>query len=176
MPDAPAAPPPFRFTRESRIRIDRDGHFWHEGERVEHAGLALGLASWLAIDPETDRYILRNALDWCFITVDDAPLVVRTVSHGARGEVTLGLSDGTLEPLNPATLRVDADDVPYCDVKSGTLPARFDRTAAYTLLERARPDAGGYVLALASGEYPVKRVARGEGAPHRAPARPDDPT
>src|SRR5947207_6332922 len=107
MSEPTGAAPPFRFSRESRIRVDRDGYFWHEGERVEHRGLAQALASWLAVDPETDRYVLRNSMDWCFITVDDAPLVVRTVSLSATGEVFLELSDGTREPLDPASLRVD---------------------------------------------------------------------
>ena len=79
MTDAPE--PPFRFTRESRIRIDRDGYVWHEGQKVAHDKLARALASWVAVDPETDRYVLRNPLDWCFITVDDAPLVVRSVTR-----------------------------------------------------------------------------------------------
>src|SRR5690242_707785 len=105
---SPDAPPPFRFTRESRIRIDRDGYVWHEGEKVVHDKLARALASWVAIDPETDRYVLRNPLDWCIITVDDAPLVVRSVRvhDGSRFEVEL--SDGSVEALDLATVRIDA--------------------------------------------------------------------
>jgi hypothetical protein len=154
-----AKPPPFVFSRESKIRIDRDGNFWHEGERVEHEGLARGLASWLTRDAETGRFILRNTMDWCFITVDDAPLVVRSVTVRDDGSVTLALSDGTVELLDPSTLRLSGDDVPYCDVKSGLLPARFARTAAFTLLERAKATGeGGYVLALpGGGEHALKR-------------------
>jgi hypothetical protein len=166
--------PPFKLSRESRIRIDREGHFWHEGERVEHEGLARGLASWIAIDPDSDRYVLRNSLDWCFITVDDAPLVVRSVSRTDDGEVHLLLSDGTREPLAADTLRLDADDVPYCDVRGCTLPARFTRSAAFALLEHARAEGEEYVLAIAGTEVPLRRVGRGEGAPKRAPARPDE--
>jgi hypothetical protein len=177
MSDQPQAPPPpFRFSRESRIRIDREGYFWHEGERVEHDKLARALASWIAVDPESDRYVLKNALDWCFITVDDAPLVVRSVVvRELGGALALALSDGTEEPLDVATLRVDADDVPYCDVKNGALPARFSRSAAFALLERAEiGEGGGYTLVIPSGaRHAIRRVGRGEGAPKRAPARPD---
>lgn len=153
----------FRFTRESKIRIDREGNFWHEEERVEHPGLARALASWIAIDSETGRYVLRNGLDWCFVTVDDTPLVVRTATVSEYGEVTLGLSDGTEEALDPATLRVDEDGVVYCDVRAGTLPARFSRAAAFALLSRARMEGETYVLALSSGEHVIRRVGRGEG-------------
>jgi hypothetical protein len=165
---------PFKLTRESRIRIDRDGRFWHEGQRVEHEKLERALASWLALDPASDRYILRNALDWCFITVDDAPLVARAARVEPDGAVALTLSDGTREPLDPATLRVDADDVPYCDVHAAALPCRFDRTAAFTLLGAAEPEGEGFTLVLGGRRYPIRRVGRGEGAPHRAPTRPDD--
>jgi hypothetical protein len=106
--------------------------------------------------------------------VDDAPLVVQTVGFSPRGEIVLHLSDGTSEPLDPATLRIDADDVPYCDVKQRTLPARFARAAAFALLEHVRADDDRYVLVLPSGEHPLRRVGRGEGAPKRAPARPEE--
>jgi hypothetical protein len=169
----PGGPQAFRFSRESRIRIDRDGYVWHEGEKVVHDKLARALASWIAIDPETDRYVLRNALDWCFITVDDAPLVVRSVRvhDGARFEVEL--SDGSIEPLDLATLRIDADDVPYCDVRGGTIPARFSRSAAFTLLEHADADGDRIVFRTANGSVLARRVPRGAGAPHREPAHPE---
>lgn len=170
MTDAPL--PPFRFTRESRIRIDRDGYVWHEGEKVLHDKLARALASWVAVDPETDRYVLRNPLDWCFITVDDAPLVVRSV-RPASSSYELELSDGSIEPLDPATLRIDADDVPYCDVRGGTLPARFGRNAAFVLLEHVRADRDRYQLDVGGHPYAIRRVGHGEGAPHREPAHPD---
>ena len=166
------ADPPFRFTRESKIRIDVDGYLWHEGERVVHDGLAKALASWIEVDAASDRYILRNALDWCFITVDDAPLVVRSVHVGDAGAV-LELSDGTSEALDPASLRIDGHDVPYCDVKGGRLPARFSRSAAFGLLQHARAEGEQIALALPTGSFPLRTVAAGAGAPKRAPTRPE---
>ncbi|HJZ87061.1 MAG TPA: DUF1285 domain-containing protein [Polyangia bacterium] len=157
------------FTRESKIRIDRDGHFWHEGARVEHPGLARAFARWIALDSETGRYILKNDVDWCFVTVDDAPLVVRALD----AEMRLHLSDDETEPLDPKTLRIDENDVPYCDVRGGTLPARFSRAGAFALLERARPaPSGGVLIALpGGGEIEIPRVPRGQGARVRSPGR-----
>ena len=151
------------FTRESDIRIDRDGHFWHDGQRIEHPGLARAFAHWIAVDPESGRYILKNEVDWCFIKVDDTPLVVRTLARGEAGELRLHLSDESSEPLDPASLRIGPDDVPYCRVRGGTLPARFSRAAAFALLEDARPDASGdaIVIVLPGGrELSVPRTAR----------------
>jgi hypothetical protein len=137
------------FTRESTIRIDAQGGFWHDGQRVAHPGLAEAFARWLDVDAETGRYIVKNAINWVYVTVDDAPLVVR----GVDADLVLSLSDGTREPLARESLRLDADDVPYCDVRGGKLPARFLPQAAFALLERLGPEAAQ-----------VRRVARGAGA------------
>jgi len=53
---------PFKLSRESNIRVDREGHIWHEGERVLHPGLARTLAKWIDIEP-SGRYVMRNPLD-----------------------------------------------------------------------------------------------------------------
>lgn len=157
---------PFRFSRESQIRIDRDGHFWHEGTRVEHARLERALATWVELEDATGRFILKNDAQWCYVEVDDTPLVVRNVWVDARaGAVEAELSDGTRETVVLSTLRIDEDSVVYCDVRGGRLPARFDRTAAFTLLQHAEPGADDrVVLKLANGEATeVARVSRGEG-------------
>lgn len=155
---------PFPLSRETTIRIDRDGEFWHDGERVQNDKLARAFARWVDVDPESGRYILKNEVDWCFVTVDDAPLVVRALEVGPGGELRVALSDGTTEPLDLATLRVDEDDVPYCDVRGGALPARFSRAAAFALLERVRvAEEGALRLSAGGGEVPVRRVPRGQG-------------
>jgi hypothetical protein len=175
MPEPPAPPPPpFPLSRETTIRLDRDGVFWHDGDRIEHPGLTRAFASWIGVDPETGRYILKNAINWAYLTVDDAPLRVRGVAVDARG-VALALSDGASERLDPATLRIDADDQLYCDARGGELPARFDRQAAVDLLGRARAgdaEAAELVLELPGGDVTVPRVARGEGARRRVTMRP----
>jgi hypothetical protein len=147
--------PPFPFTRESTIRIDPQGAFWHDGQRVQHPGLAEAFARWLDVDHDTGRYIVRNSINWVYVTVDDAPLVVRGVADEG-GQLVISVSDGTREPLRADTLRVDDDDVPYCDVRDGRLPARFTPQAAFALFER-----------LGSGVSSLRRVARGEGGKRR---------
>ncbi len=88
--------------------------------------------------------------------MEDAPYLVR----GIDADGVLTLSDGTTEPLDARTLRIDEDDVPYCDVKGGKMPARFAKAAAFALLDGARVAADG----LYRGEQKIRRVARGEGA------------
>jgi hypothetical protein len=149
------------FSRESRIRIDRDGRFWHEGERVEHEGLARAFAQWIRWDDASQRYQLRNEIDWCWITVEDAPLVVWSASVGEDGSVTLALSDGTCEPLALESLRIDRDDVPYCTVRGQSVDARFSPSAAFALLEHAEPDGDGWAIVLGGAKHALRRVERG---------------
>ena len=147
-PDAPAAPP-FPLTRETKIVVDRDGRFWNEGSLIVHEALSRSLAGWLDVDPESGRYILRNDINWAFITVDDAPLIARAAAvDGER--VLLSLSDGTTEPLDVETLRLEPGDVPYCDVRGGKLPAKLLPGAAFVVLDWL-------------GEREVRRVVSGAG-------------
>jgi hypothetical protein len=148
-----AQPPPFPFTRETTIRIDAQGTFHHDGQPVTHPGLARAFASWVDVDPDSGRYILRNSINWAFITVDDAPLVARA-ARVEGDELVLELSDGSSERLDPSTLRVEPGDVPYCDVRDGKLPARLLPGAAFALFEWL-------------GDREPPRVGRSEGARRR---------
>jgi hypothetical protein len=121
------APPP-GASRESTLRLDRQGRFWHDGARVEHPALERALRSWIARHPDDGRPILTNGYDWCYFEVEDAPLFVDALR--IEGEaVTLVLFDGSEEPLDPATLSVGEDGVVYARARGGALPARFSRHA-----------------------------------------------
>lgn len=165
------AAPPFRFTRESRIRIDADGHVWHEGDRVAHPRLERALASWVDFDDDARRYVLRNAIDWCFITVDLAPLVVR---HAwVRGDhVEVERSDDGRETLRVDTVHLRPDGEVFAYVREGSLLARFDRSAAFALLEHAEygPD-GAPSLRLGDALVPLRTLS----ADARLPPRPGGP-
>jgi hypothetical protein len=162
-------PPPFRFSRESRIRIDPEGRVWHEGERVLHEGLARALASWVDFDDATGRYVMRNPLDWCFITVDRTPLVVRRIIPRADA-FDLELSDHTVEPLRREHLLVAPDGALFTYVRGGTLLAGFDRASAFALLEHAVPAGDGFALPLGGRVAPIAALAEGEIPPPRPAA------
>jgi hypothetical protein len=155
---------PFKLSRESRIRVDRDGHIWHEGERVLHPGLARTLAHWIDID-EQGRYVMRNALDWCFVTVDHTPLVVRAVrlETDPAMRVEVELSDDSSEALDLSTVQVDPDGVVYAHVRGGKLLARFDRQPSFKFLEHVDTDDRGLMtFALGTLSVRIAPLERGE--------------
>ena len=129
-------PAPEGRSRESTIRLDADGRFWHEGALVKHPGLAAALHAWIARHPDDGRYILTNGYDWTYFTVDDAPYTVRSLRVEPEA-VTLVLSDDTEEPWDPATTRVGAAGALYATVKraarGGPFEARFSRHAQTSL-------------------------------------------
>jgi uncharacterized protein len=122
--------PPF-FSRESTIRRDAFGTWYHEGVAVENEAIARAFDRWIDV-AEDGRYRLKNAINWVYVEIEGAPIIVRTVDfEGDR--VSLHLSDATIEQLRPETLRQDRHGALYCDVRNGTLPAQFSR-AAHALL------------------------------------------
>src|SRR5579871_1926268 len=116
-PDFFRLPAPEGRSRESTIRLDAEGRFWHDGAPVEHPGLSAALSSWIARHPIDGRYILTNGYDWTYFTVDDAPYFVRALKITPY-QVTLCLSDGTEEPWDPAATRIGQGDALYTTLKS----------------------------------------------------------
>ncbi len=138
------APPP-GASRESTIRLDREGRFWHDGALVENEALARALHTWIARHPDDGRYILTNGYDWTYFHVDDVPYVVRSVAL-EDGRVVLKLSDGTTEAMAPDGLEVSSDGALYVRVKGGAFEARFSRHAQTSLAPVTDEEAGQVVL------------------------------
>ena len=51
-------PAPEGRSRESTIRLDGEGRFFHDDEPVAHPKLAAALHTWIARHPDDGRYIL----------------------------------------------------------------------------------------------------------------------
>lgn len=148
------APPP-GTSRESTIRLDREGRFFHDGERVDHPALERALSSWIARHPDDGRFILTNGYDWTYFQVDDAPFIVRSL-HLAGERVEIALSDETIEALDVETVRVGAEDALYVKVKGRRFEARFSRYAQAQLAPVLvdLPD-GGIGLRVAGVEHRI---------------------
>jgi hypothetical protein len=145
--------------RESGIRLDREGRFWHEGAEITHEGLRRALLKWLD-RLEDGRSILRlDANQYAYVDVDDAHLLAMSAQwRGDRAFVTL--NDSTEEELAYGTLRTTADDALYCSVRGGRLEARVTTPAYYVLTERVEETPGGFALRAAGGLHLIRRRER----------------
>ena len=142
-----AAPDPSTWTLP-RLRIDRDGAWFHEGEEVTHDGMLAGLRSDLSRD-EAGHFLQIGPVR-VPVEVDDAPfVVVRAEPDGDR--VMLTLNDLTREVLAPETLRFSADGVPHCLVRDGRFEARWSRAATYQLLQHVQYDEPSAIATLHAG-------------------------
>jgi hypothetical protein len=142
---------------DSGLSIDEEGRFLHRGGPITHARTLEVL--WRSLERGPDgRYLVRIGRESAYVRVDDAPYAVRGVVSGPGGAPSLVLSDGSREPLDPATLRIGADGVLRCSVKGGHA-ARFGRSAQVTLglaLEETAPGSGRFVLTVAGTRYPIE--------------------
>ncbi len=153
-PDFFRFPAPEGRSRESTLRLDAEGRFFHDGAPVDHPKLQAALHTWIARHPDDGRYILTNGYDWTYFTVDDVPYFVRSIK-AVDGDVILVLSDATEEPLDPSTVRMGPRGDLYLqvkrDAKGGPFDAKMTRFAQTQLAEFLSEEDGGVVLATRRG-------------------------
>jgi len=153
--DDPSAPDRRGKPRPGGISIDDEGHFLVHGEPVTHARTLEVLWSSLArrADGTWQVSVGRESAD---VAIAATPWVVRGVLPSASG-LSLFLSDGSSEPLDPATIRVGKDGVLRCTLRSGH-PARFGRAAQIALGERLEEDGSapsGFRLEISGRAWPL---------------------
>lgn len=139
------------------LRVDRDGDWYDDDVQVTHAGIVANLRGNLRRDG--DGYFIQTRVR-IPVRVDDVPFVVTRVER--RGDELHGyLNDGTEERLEPGSLRLGAGEIPYCAVKQGAFEARFNRAAAWQLLQFADYDevSGIGTLRLRGSEWPLRRAS-----------------
>ena len=139
------------------LRIDRDGDWYDDGVQVTHPGIVANLRGNLRRDG--DGYFIQTRVR-IPVTVDDTPFVITRVER--RGDELHGyLNDGADERLDPASLRLGAGDAPYATVKQNMFEARFNRAAAYQLLQIADYDeaSGTGTVRVRGGAWPLRRVS-----------------
>ncbi len=151
---------------KSGIRLDRDGAFWHDDERITHPAIVRAFRDGLERAPD-GRYLVRFGFDWAYITVEDAPYVVARVLGAPGGKLLARLEGGAEEPLDVTTLARGPEGVLYARVK-GDHRARFSRQAQADLAPWLVEEGDRYLL-----ELPRGRVAIGDDA-GRPPPRPED--
>ncbi len=144
----------------SGLSIDDEGRLLHRGEPITHARTLEVL--WRSLAPAPGgRWLVRIGRESAYVEVAETPWVVRGVDPGDAAALPLLLiSDGSREPLDPATLRVGADGVLRCDL-SGDRPARFGRAAQLALgltLDEDPPGSGSFALLACGRRWPVARA------------------
>jgi len=138
---------------ESGLSIDADGRFRHRGETITHARTLEVLWGSLARRPD-GRWQVQVGREVALVRVEAAPYGVRGLSPAPEG-LLLHLTDGSVEPLDPATVRLGRDGVFLCAVHGGHA-ARFHTSAQATLGAWLEEDLGGApILRLGDACWPI---------------------
>ena len=142
------------------IFVAKDGKWYHEGAEISHRSIFLWLIQNLEKD-EQGQYIVHLNNQKCVLEVEDTPLVVQRVDWSAaeeagEGKLVLTLNDERQEVLDPASLWLSRENVLYCLVKGGHIPARFLRAAYYQIANYIDEDEDGTFFLLLNGrKYPI---------------------
>ncbi len=156
--DASAIPPELiEQYRTIGLRLDRDGQFWHQGVRIEHARLRQALLRWLDVRADGRDLVRLDAERYAYVTVDDAHLRV-TAARWQDDRLRIWLDDGSDEELAYATLATGADGGLACLVRGGRLRARFTTSAQQSALERVDLDDDRPVMCAAGQRWPIASV------------------
>lgn len=141
--------------RQTGIRLDREGRFWHEGEEITHHGFRRALLRWLD-RLEDGRPVLRlDEERYAYVDVEDAELLARSARWDGDRAI-LGLNDETEEELDYDTLRVGGDNALYCRVRGGRLTARLTTPAYQVLSQRIVETPDGFALDAAASRHPIR--------------------
>jgi hypothetical protein len=144
-------------SRETTIARDDQGRWFHDGEPLEHVNLVRSFEGWIE-RADDGRYCLKNDINWAYLTLEGPAYFVRS-ARVVGDELQLTLSGGIEETLDPTTLRQGADGALYCDVRNGTLVARFDRHAMAQLAAHIEEDAQGVYIALGTDKLRPRLVS-----------------
>jgi hypothetical protein len=149
--------------REYHYRVDREGRVFHDGtEIVDAAVLRFFLLAMTRAEDGRCLVLCQGERNW--FDVDDpaligSPFVVQRlrldVDGGSLRRVELVLAGGYHEPLGPATLESERDQL-LCRVRGGRFRARFGRVALQQLAPFLLDQGGGSALAVAGVRYPVR--------------------
>jgi len=151
--DGSTTPPP------CLIYVDREGKWYHKGAEIIRIDMIRMFCENMTLD-EKGRYIITWHGKPCLLDVEDTAYVVRSVTWSSQGEAESGkfmleLNDGSKELLKPETLRIKEGNIPYCQIRDGAFPARFNRQAYYQLAQHIVEIDGRFYLPADGRRYPL---------------------
>lgn len=139
------------------FRIDREGTWYHEDVEVTHPGVLRNLYANLRTDGEAHH--LQVGPLRVPVEVADAPfVVVRAEVDREAGTVSVLLTDGSRELLQPETLLLDGRGIPYCRVKDGRYRARLSLSSWLQLAAAVEVDgrSGETILVLRDRRFVLR--------------------
>ena len=129
---------------KSDIRIDAEGLWFYRGKEMTRRDIVQFFYQNLIFD-ESGTYAVRVGQQTYRIEVEDTAFIVwdiRFVTGDdiSREYIELLLSDNRTERLDPETVYIAENDIPYCRIRNRLHRARFSKSAYYKLAEHIQYD------------------------------------
>ena len=157
LPESPPTPDGLGQFHGAEVRVDAAGRWTVGPKRVTGRVLEFFLNN-LEFDATLGRYRIRYPLgkypETRYLRHESPPLRVRAARLD-DGAPRVLLNDGHEEPLRPETLRLNASEALFCAVRRQGLPAVFDDSARFQVLNRVAEKEGRWWLALPGGEFEI---------------------
>ncbi|MBW1972836.1 MAG: hypothetical protein DRG20_06620 [Deltaproteobacteria bacterium] len=144
------------------IKILKDGTWTYKGAEIIRKDI-LNLFYKHLEKNEKGKIVLNLDGEKVEIIVEDVPFIVKDIDiikdpKGDIDSIILTLNDGTKEPLDINTLRINKDNVLYCDVKGGFFSAKFKRPLATYLADFLDEDEKGVYLKVKGRKFFIPNV------------------
>ncbi len=128
----------------SDIRIDREGVWFYRGAEMTREDIVKLFYRHLKKD-SSGHYFIQIGKQHFEVEVEDTVYVVQAVRWDGGSSLSeecihLYLSDGSIEDLDPETLCITKENIPYCKIRSGRFDARFSLSSYYQLTEHIQHD------------------------------------
>jgi len=146
----------------SGISVDREGDWFYQEDKIIREDILELFLSNLRLT-SGGTFIIDWRGQRCALEVTDTPFIVSRVDRitseqATHEEIQIRLKHlPHPEILDPSTLRVGEDNVPYCSIRNGQFRARFSRPAYYQLAAWIEydPDTGAFYLELNGHRFPI---------------------
>ena len=135
-------------TRETQIRRDARGRWFNGEDRIDHPNLVRSFDSWID-RAEDGRFCLSNSINWAYIDIEGPAYFVKDTTP-TLDQITLHLSGGLEETLDPGSLRQGPEGALWCTVREGRCPARFDNHAVSKMADAVGEDDEGIYVRFGS--------------------------
>jgi hypothetical protein len=144
-------------TRETQIRRDARGRWFNGEDRIDHPNLVRSFDSWID-RAEDGRFCLSNSINWAYIDIEGPAYFVKDLSP-TLDQITLRLSGGLEETLDPGSLRQGPEGALWCTVREGRCPARFDNHAVSKMADAVGEDDEGVYVRIGARKVRPPEVA-----------------
>ena len=133
-----------------RIVLDREGNWFHNGEPFINKRIIDFFNK--SVNISADGHFVLHYSNYTYpIEVEDVPVFITGVrfdGFGSFEKITMNLSTGDTEELDPSTLYYRDNNALYCSVLEGKFQAKFMRSPSFHVLDRLDEIEGEFYLSM----------------------------